>query len=251
MHDDTRLSGPLPGRRRNGYAGVAAVVVGLLLAVAVGVAPASSGTVEVRIKLPVKARIDLSGRETVTLAPFLVVTDEGETAVHRRGIDVQREFEDYMRRLLKRDTDLTLIEAGAVDYPSFDLEELASNEDFWRFLGERTQADLIISGSLDFDVQDRSGYRTEEYVSPFDGRTYYRQVLVEQTGFVYDIVMDVFDGRTGERLYSDNFKDFKQREGESVDPMEGMFENLISLEDRIAGIFTQKRVETTRKLFKN
>jgi len=125
---------------------------------------------------------------------------------------------------------------------------LSRNVEFWRALGERSQADLIVAGSLDFDVQDKSGYRTEEYVSPFDGRTYYRQVLVEQTGFDYDIVLMVFDGRTGERLYFDNFKDFKQLEGEKADPLAGMFENLISLEDRIVGVFTQKTVEATRIL---
>ncbi len=141
-----------------------------------------------------------------------------------------------------------MVDAGAVDYPTFDLELLAKNTDFWRAAGERAQADLVLAGSLDFDVQDKSGYRTEEYVSPFDGRTYYRQVLVENTGFDFDIVLMVFDGHTGERLYFDNFKDFKEFEGEKADPLKGMFENLSSLEDRIVNVFTQKTVETSRIL---
>ena len=111
-----------------------------------------------------------------------------------------------------------------------------------------TQADLILTGSLDFDIQDRSGYRMEEYTSPFDGRLYYRQVLVEQTGFEYDIVVRVFDGKTGEQLYVDNFKDFKSFEGERADPLVGMFENLYALEDRLLGIFVQKKVGATRAL---
>jgi hypothetical protein len=225
----------------------ALVLAAGLFASSAGVA----GTVEVLFKVPVRARLDLAGKSTVTLAPFLVVTDEGETPLRRSGIDVQGEFEGYLRRLIKRRTKLDFVESGPVAYPSYDLEELSLNQDFWRYLGERTGADLILSGSLDFDIQDRSGYRTEEYVSPFDGRTYFRQVLVEQTGFEYDIVMEVFDGDSGERLYSDNFKDFKQFEGESVDPLSGMFENLASLEDRISGIFSQKRVDTTRILFTN
>ena len=225
-------------------AGICVLAGGLVVS-----SSAVAGVAEVTFRVPVRARLDLQGRDTVTLAPFLVVTDEGETAVQQRGIDVQQEFEDYLRRLLKRRTKLSFIEAGPVDYPSYDLQALASNEDFWRFLGERTGADLILSGSLDFDIQDRSGYRTEEYVSPFDGRTYFRQVLVEQTGFEYDIVMEIFDGKTGEQLYSDNFKDFKQFEGESVDPLAGMFENLFALEDRITGIFSKKEVETSRTLF--
>jgi len=212
-------------------------------------AGAVSAAVEVRLKLPVRARLDLQGRRTVAAAPFLVISREGsgEGAV-AGSIDVQREFERYLLKILRRETELKVLESGPVDYPTFDLELLARNQDFWRALGEKLQSDLILAGSLDFDVQDKSGYRTEEYVSPFDGRTYYRQVLVEQTGFEYDIVMMVFDGKTGERLYFDNFKDFKQFEGEKADPLAGMFENLISLEDRIVGIFAQKTVEATRVL---
>ena len=213
------------------------------------VPPASAGTVDVALLLPVRARLDLTNRSSITVAPCLVVSEEGEGAVQRQGVDVQREFERYLERLLRRNTRLKIIDAGPVDFPSYELEALSSDQDFWTVLGERTQADLIILCSLDFDVQDRSGYRTEEYVSPFDGRTYYRQVLVEQTGFEYDIVMQVFDGRTGDQLYSDNFKDFKQFEGEQADPLAGMFENLYALEDRIAGIFAQKQVETSRVLF--
>ena len=213
--------------------------------------PVVAGSVEVSFTVPVRAKLDLLDRDSITLAPFLVVTEEGEGAIERRGVNVQDEFEGYLRRLLKRRTRLKLIDAGPIDYPSFDLDDLAADRDFWRLVGERTGADLVLAGSLDFDIQDRSGYRTEEYVSPYDGRTYYRQVLVEQTGFEYDIVMDVFDGRTGDRLYTDNFKDFKQFEGESVDPLDGMFENLYALEDRISNVFSQRRVETSRVLFTN
>ena len=41
----------------------------------------------------------------------------------------------------------------------------------------------------------------------------------------------------------------KSFEGESADPMAGMFENLYALEDRIAGIFSERRVETIRTLY--
>ena len=222
--------------------------LGFALLLLVSALPVQAGDVQVTLMLPVRARIDLTDRSTVTVAPFLVVSDEGEETAARRGVDVEEECERYMSRLIRRETKLKLIESGPVDYPSYDLRELSADTDFWRYLGERTQADLIVSGSLDFDIQDRSGYRTEEYVSPYDGRTYYRQVLVEQTGFEYDIVMQVFDGATGEQLYTDNFKDFKQFEGERADPLQGMFENLYALEDRIANIFAQKQVAATRVL---
>ncbi|HNU81993.1 MAG TPA: hypothetical protein PKO05_00990, partial [Thermoanaerobaculia bacterium] len=220
----------------------------LLLALLLGASPLAAGVVEVRIKLPVRAKIDLAGRRTVAIAPFITVGREGAGRQSESSVDVQQEFERHLTKLLRRETDLKLVESGRVDYPTYELDLLSRNRDFWRALGERLQTDLILTGSLDFDVQDKSGYRTEEYVSPYDGRTYYRQVLVEQTGFEYDIVFQVYDGRTGELLFHDNFKDFRQIEGEKADPLLGMFENLRALEDRIAGVFTQKQVEASRLL---
>jgi hypothetical protein len=212
-------------------------------------APLSAGTIEVRLKLPQRAKLDLAGRKSIAVTPFVVVSQEGEETFRGQTIDVQGEFERYLVKTLRRETDLKTIETGPIDLPTFDLDRLGREQDFWRALGERAQADLILAGGLDFDIQDRTGYRTEEFVSPFDGRTYYRQVLVEQTGFEYDILLQVYDGKTGELLFSDNFKDFQSFEGESADPLTGMFGNLYSLEDRIVGVFTQKEIEASRLLF--
>lgn len=210
--------------------------------------PAFAG-VEVKLTLPQRAKLDLQGRKSLAVAPFLVVSQEGAEKIKGRDIDVQKEFNRYLLKVLRRETELKVIEPGPVDFPTYDLEQLSRQVDFWRALGERVQSDLILTGGLDFDIQDRSGYRTEEYVSPYNGRTYLRQVLVEQTGFQYDILMQVYDGKTGALLYQDNFKDFQSFEGENTDPLAGMFENLLSLEDRIVNVFTQKEVEASRILF--
>ncbi|MGH9382207.1 MAG: hypothetical protein ACRD2Z_16590 [Thermoanaerobaculia bacterium] len=218
-------------------------------ALALLAAPLLAGTVEVGLTLPVRARIDMEGRRNLAITPFQVVSRETAETELRRDVDVQAEFERYLARLIQRNTRLEVVESGPVELPTYDLELLSRQQDFWASLGERSGADLLLAGSLDFDVQDRSGYRREEYVSPYDGRTYYRQVLVEQTGFEYDIVLQVYDGQTGQLLHADNFKDFKQFEGNRADPLRGMFENLYALEDRIANVFVQRTVETTRVLY--
>jgi hypothetical protein len=233
----------LAPRMRRGAA--AALVLSTLAAGA-----AVAGTVQVTLKLPVRAALDLTGRDKLLVAPFLVVRQEGEDTFRGQDLDVKEDFHRYLMKVLKRDTTLEVQEEEALDYPSYDLDALSADRDFWRALGERTDSDLILVGSLDFDIQDKSGYRMEEYTAPFDGRTYYRQVLVEETGFEFDILMQVYDGTTGELLYSDNFKDFKTLEGGSADPVAGMFQNLIALEDRIVGIFAKKDVEATRALFR-
>ncbi|HVS63035.1 MAG TPA: hypothetical protein VMT85_05955 [Thermoanaerobaculia bacterium] len=238
-----------PAARRRRCALPSCLSAGLiLLALLADAGPLLASSVEVRLKLPVRARIDLENRNTILPAPFIVVSQEGSGNLRGTDIDVQKEFERYLHKVLRRETDLRVIDPTPVDYPTYDLDMLSREKDFWAVLGERAKADLILVGSLDFDIQDRSGYKTEEYVSPFNGQTYYRQVLVEQTGFEYDIVVQVYDGRDGELLYTDNFKDFKAFETEKADPLRGMFENLYALEDRVVNIFAQKEVEASRIL---
>lgn len=212
-------------------------------------APPASADVKVRLRLPQKAKLDLRGKDSVTVVPFLVIAREGERQGPEQDVDVEVEFTRYLEKILRRETDLRVVEPGPVSYPTFDLEQLLEDREFWRDVGERIQTDLVVFGSLDFDIQDRTGYRTEEFTSPLDGRTYYRQVLVEQTGFEYDILMYVVDGESGRVLYRDNFKDFRSFPSGDVDPIAGMFENLYSLEDRILSVFTQKEVEAQRVLF--
>ena len=228
---------------------LASVALSALVAALSLVAPptAGAGTTEVRLLLPVRAQLELEGRNSITIAPCLVVSDEGQETADEG--ELQREFERYVSRLVTRRTPLRYIEAGPLDYPTYDLDALAADADFWAFVGERTQSDLIIACSLDFDLQDRSGYRTETYTSPFDGREYQRQVLVEDTGFEFDIVLQVLDGETGELLYSDNFKDFRRLDQGVGDPVRGMFANLYALEDRISGIFAQRRIEARRTIY--
>jgi hypothetical protein len=112
-----------------------------------------------------------------------------------------------------------------------------------------TNADIVVSGSLEFRIEDRSGYKTEEYISPINGQTYYRQVYVEQTGFLFDIVFLVFDARSGEKLLQDEFKDFRQTGGRRADELQGLFENLFSLENQILNLFVAREREADRYIF--
>ena len=239
-----------PPRRTMWMASIRARAAVAALALCGALAPgAGAGVVEVKLGLPVRARIDLRNRHTVAIAPFLVVTKKAR----RTPSGPQRRRPAGVRALpgqaaQARDRPQAG-RSGPVDYPTYDLDLLAKNRDFWRGARRAPQADLILAGSLDFDIQDHSGYRTEEYISPFDGRAYYRQVLVEQTGFDYDIVMQVFDGKTGELLYTDNFKDFKKFEGERADPLPGMFENLLFARGPHRRRLHAGDVETTRILF--
>ena len=219
----------------------------LLLAACAG----CSSVNQVRLKLPLKPRLPLRGNEKIVLAPFLIVT-EAEKARDKRlqNVDLQAEFHRFLKRQIEKKTKLEVTEAPSdLKLPTQSLTELGRATEFWRSLGSTTGGEVLVSGSLEFKVEDRSGYKTEEYVSPINGQTYYRQVYVEQTGFLFDIVFLVFDGHSGEKLLQDEFKDFRQTGGRRADELQGLFENLFSLENQILNLFVAREREADRYLF--
>lgn len=210
---------------------------------------AAADVLEVKLKLPVKPKLAISGDERVAIAPFIIAA-RGEKRNDRAArVDVQAEFNRYMRKQLAKSTKLRVVDVPQTRLPGTDMRSLLSARDYWRELGARTGADYIISGVVDFDINDKSGYRTEEYISPIDGRTFYRQVLVESTGFVFDIDLAVFNADTGEVVVEENFRDFKEFDQRNYDEILGLFENLRALESQLVGIFVAQEMSGTRYVF--
>jgi hypothetical protein len=210
---------------------------------------AGGGVTEVKLKLPLKPKLQITGDEKIAIAPF-VIANNGEKKNDRASkVDVQSEFQRYLRKQLSKNTKLKLVDVPPTRLPGSNMKSLEANRDYWKDLGAKTGADYIVCGVVDFDINDKSGYRTEEYVSPADGRTYYRQVLIETTGFVFDIDIAVFNADTGEKVLEDNFRDFKEFDQRNYDEILGLFENLRSLETQLVGIFVPQETSATRYVF--
>ena len=223
--------------------------IALFVAAVLSASPAMAGVSQVRLKLPLRPRLPLRGNEKIALANFLVVTD-AERARDKRlqNVDLQAEFHRFLKKQIEKKTKFEISDFD-VKLPTQNLAELGRSTEFWRSAGTMTGAEVLVSGSLEFKVEDRSGYKTEEYVSPINGQTYYRQVYVEQTGFLFDIVFLVFDGRTGEKILQDEFKDFRQTGSRRSDELQGLFENLFSLENQILNLFVAREREADRYIF--
>ena len=242
MFRSNRVSAPVTLRRTAALLAAAALLCA---------APALAGVDQVKLRLPLRPKLPLRGNERIALAPFILVTEADKARDKRlKNVDLQGEFHRFLKKQLEKKTKFDVIETPPdVKLPTQSLTELAKAQEFWASVGVTTSAEIIVSGSLEFRVEDRSGYKSEEYVSPIDGRTYYRQVYVEQTGFLFDIVFLVFDGRTGEKLLQDEFKDFRQMGNRSADELQGLFENLFSLENQILNTFVARDRDAERYIF--
>ena len=214
--------------------------------------PLLAGVNEVRMKLPLRPKLAVSGRERISLAPFLVASklSERRDASKYKDLDLDSEFRRYLGKQIARRTKMSVVTMPAeVKLPTTSLKELGENGAFWREVGVKTGADILLSGIVDFRVEDKSGYRAEEYVSRIDGRTYYRQVYVESTGYTFEVTVLAFDGKTGTKLFQETFKDTKEKPRRSVDELLGLFENLFSLENQLLGLFVVREREANRYVF--
>jgi hypothetical protein len=224
----------------------AALVLTMLVVVA---GMAFGGTKELRIHLFLDPELALDGSEKILIGPVLIEPRADDPA-STLDLAASREFDGYMRQLLRRQTELRVLdEDESLTVPTKDPLKLVKMTDFWTDLGQRTGADLIISATIDVKVLDRAGYTTEEYVSPADGKTYFRQVLVEETGFNFDVLLMVFDGDTGELVFNEQISDFKEREERKMEAYQDMFDNLYNLENRLLGVFVPRSVLAKRTLY--
>lgn len=227
---------------------------GLLAALVLlaGPAPLSAGSIEVKLKLPLRPKLAVTGRERLSLAPFLVASKLSERKESQRvkDLDLDMEFRRYLGKQIARRTKMNVVTMPAdVKLPSTELRALGEATEFWKELGSRVGADVLVSGIVDFRVEDKSGYKSEEYTSRLDGRTYYRQVYVESTGFTFEVTVLAFDGRTGAKLFQETFKDQKEKSRRAADEMVGLFENLFSLENQLLGLFVVREREANRYVF--
>ncbi|HSL16528.1 MAG TPA: hypothetical protein VLB51_01320 [Methylomirabilota bacterium] len=220
-------------------------------ALALALAPtlALAGAREIQVGLQVRPELDVGSRAKVYVGAILLEPRQGGGTT-MADIQAIREFQDYIRDLLRRQTRLRVQpQLEGIEPPTLDLGRLVEIPEFWRDVAERSGADYVIAASVDVKVLDREGYTTEEYVSPTDGKTYFRQILVEETGFAYDILLVVVDGRTGGVLFRDQITDFKERDERRLDQYDDMFDDLYTLENRLLGIFVPRVVLAKRYLF--
>jgi hypothetical protein len=221
----------------------------LIAALALALPLSAADVMEVKLKLPVKPKLQIAGDERVAIAPFIIASKGEKKDDRATKVDVQAEFNRYLKKQLAKSTKLRLVDVGQTRLPGTDIRSLQAAKDYWKELGARTGADFVVTGIVDFDINDKAGYKTEEYISPVDGRTYHRQVLVESTGFVFDIDIAVFDPETGDLVLEENFRDFKEFDQRNYDEILGLFENLRSLETQLVGIFVAQETSGSRYVF--
>lgn len=209
---------------------IARVISSLAIA---GMAAACGGTYyEIPMETPIRPKMDVSGFERILIAGFISGGSEDVDG----NVETTRLLRSQLRNQSEMrviDTDvLPLAEVATESFAESDLvadddgvlgpapiieeqdlepyEYLFGDVDYWRQIGEEHQQPLIVTGTVLFAPQERSGIvqRDQEIYDSLGRRSVVPvRTYMERKGFVLRPRFVFIDGRTGAVLYSENFRE--------------------------------------------
>jgi hypothetical protein len=187
---------------------------------------------EIPLETPIRPKLDVSGFERILVAGFIAGGSE--------DVDGNVETTRLLRSQLRNQSDMRVIdtdvlplaEVATEGFSESDMvtdedgvtgpgpiieeadfepyEHLFADVDYWRQIGEEYQQPLIVTGTVMFAPQERSGIvqRDQEIYDSLGRRSVVPvRTYMERRGFVLRPRFVFIDGRTGAVLYSENFRE--------------------------------------------
>lgn len=134
-------------------------------------------------------------------------------------------------------------------------ERLFANTSYWKRIGEEYQNPLIVTGTVLFMPQSRSGFVSRE-VEQFDPATGRRRIIptrtyMERKGFLLRPKFVFIDGRSGATMYSESFREEVLYNSQQSSPaLSSYFELMDRLVPNFLSTLSSQKVRGTRVLLK-
>ena len=240
---------------------------------------------EIPIETPIRPKLDVSAFQRVFIAGFIASANEDVDA----NMETVRLLRSQLRnkgimRVIDADT-LPLLEVakqngGEVPSepvpdqqatqppqnqedkpPVFDDEKdleaythLFANVAYWKRIGEEYQQPLIVTGAILFAPQQRSGFvqRERETYDPFGRRVVVPvRTYMERKGFVLRPTFIFIDGRTGETLHTETFREeILYNANQQTPALSSYFELMDRLLPAFLNTLSAQKIKGTRTLLK-
>ena len=232
---------------------------------------------EIPIETPIRPKLDVSAFQRVFVAGFVAGGTE--------DVDGNLETTRLLRSQLRTKSELRVIDADSLplmevaldgreapaaingdkpgDKPSgpptikddADLEpyeHVFANVDYWKRIGEEYQQPLIVTGTVMFAPQARSGIvqRDQEVYDSFGRRRVVPvRTYMERKGFVLKPKFIFIDGRTGTVLHSENYREEILYNANQTSPaLSSYFELMDRLIPSFLSTLSSQRIKGTRIL---
>jgi len=133
-------------------------------------------------------------------------------------------------------------------------EKIFADKDYWKKVGEELQQPLIVTGTILFRPQQRSGFVQRERET-FDSlgrrRVEPERTYQERKGFILRPSFIFIDGRTGETLHTETFREeILYNANQTTPPLSSYFELMDRLLPSFLNTLTAQKVRGSRTLLK-
>ena len=259
--------------------------VGSLSLALVAAFAACTSYTEIPIETPIQPKLDVSAFQRIFIAGFIAGANEDVDA----NMETVRLLRSQLRnkgimRVIDADT-LPLLEIAkqsGVEAPSApvpdqqavttpqepqdkapvfndekDLEpyqHIFANVAYWKRIGEEFQQPLIVTGAVLFAPQQRSGFvqREQEVYDAFGRRSVVPvRTYMERKGFVLRPTFIFIDGRTGETLHTETFREeILYNASQQTPALSSYFELMDRLLPAFLNTLSAQKIKGTRTLLK-
>jgi hypothetical protein len=235
------------------------------------VSAACTNYYEIPIETPIRPKLDVSAFQRVLVAGFIAGGSEDVDG----NLETTRLLRSQLRtksELRVIDTDvLPLMDVATEDRPAAaaaaegdaaaaikedaDLEQyehVFADVDYWKRIGEEYQQPLIVTGTVMFAPQARSGIvqRDQEVYDSFGRRRVVPvRTYMERKGYVLRPRFIFIDGRTGTVLHSENYREEILYNANQQSPaLSSYFELMDRLIPSFLSTLSSQRIKGTRIL---
>ena len=133
-------------------------------------------------------------------------------------------------------------------------ERLFANTAYWKRIGEEYQNPLIVTGTVLFIPQSRSGFvqRDQEVIDSFGRRSVMPlRTYLERKGFMLKPKFVFIDGRTGATMYSESYREEVLYNAQQQTPaLSSYFELMDRLVPNFLTALSSQKIKGTRVLLK-
>jgi hypothetical protein len=237
---------------------------------------------EIPIETPIQPKLDIGSFQRVLVAGFIAGGNE--------EVDANLETVRLLRSQLRQKGSLRVIEAEALPLAEIaaqqnggseppaaspsdtattqesglppireekDLEpyeRIFTNVEYWKKIGEEHQNPLIVTGSVLFRPHTTSGFvqREQEVYDQFGRRRVVPQrVYMERQGFILRPTFVFIDGKTGETLHSETFREeILYNQNTQTPALSSFFELMDRLLPTFLNAMSAQKIRGTRVLLK-
>jgi hypothetical protein len=256
--------------------------VGSLLLALVGALAGCTSYFEIPIETPIQPKLDIAAFQRVLVAGFIAGGDE--------EVDANLETVRLLRSQLRQKGSLRVIEAEALPLAEVaghqpgaiaptpaspsdtattaeptlpvikeekDLEayeKFFTNAEYWKKIGEEHQQPLIVTGMVLFRPHATSGFVQQEretYDEFGRRRVEPQRVYQERKGFILRPTFIFIDGRTGETLHSETFREeILYNQNTQTPALSSFFELMDRLLPTFLNSMSAQKIRGTRVLLK-